>query len=85
MTLNISLTSEAEAKLKERAAAAGQDVEHYAELLVLRGLAEPPSLLDAAEPIARAVEEAGVTDEEFLKIITDARDAARRERRRKQA
>jgi hypothetical protein len=85
MTLNISLPSDAEAKLKERAAAAGQDVEVYAESLLLRDLAAPLTISEAAEPIARAVEAAGVSDEEFLNIITEARDAARRERRRKQA
>jgi hypothetical protein len=85
MTLNLTLPSEAEARLRERAAAAGQDVERYAETLLMRDLARPLTITEAAEPFAKAVEEAGVTDEELLNILVEARDAARRERRQAKA
>ena len=85
MTLTISLPTEAEAKLKERARAAGQDVTRYVEELIARELAAPLSLVDASEPFARAVDAVGVSDDEFTSILTEARDAARRGRKRKPA
>jgi hypothetical protein len=85
MTLTISLPSEAETKLKERAQAAGQGVEQYVEQLIAKELVAPLSLAEAAEPLARAVDAAGVTDDEFASLLVEARDAVRRERHRKGA
>jgi len=79
MIMTISLPSDAEAKLKARAHAAGQDVAHYLEQLLTRELVAPLSL---AEPLARAVDAAGVSDEEFTSNVVDALDAVRRDRRR---
>ena len=81
MVLTISLPSEAEAKLKERAQAAGQDVGQYVQQIITRELVAPVTLIDAAEPIARAVDAAGVTEDEFLATLDEARDAARQARR----
>jgi ADP-heptose:LPS heptosyltransferase len=80
MTLIISLPSDAEEKLQERAQAAGKDVKQYVEQLIVKELVAPLSLAEAAEPLARAVEAAGVPDDEFTAILNNARDAARRER-----
>src|SRR5580658_9758385 len=77
MTLTISLPSDAETLLTERARGAGQDVEQYVEQLIARELAAPLSLADAAEPLARAVDAAGVTDDEFTSILVEARDGVR--------
>jgi hypothetical protein len=82
MTLTLSLPPDAEIKLKERALAAGQDVTHYLEHLIARELAAPLSLTEAAEPLARAVDGAGVSEDEFTSIVIEARDASRRDRRR---
>lgn len=82
MTLTISLPADAEARLKERARAAGQDVAGYVEQLVARELVAPLTLAEAAEPLARAVDAAGASDDEFTAALVDARDAARRDRRR---
>jgi predicted DNA-binding protein len=82
MTLTISLPGDAEARLKERAKAAGQDVTKYVEELIARELVALLSLADAAEPLARAVDAVGVTDDEFTAILVDARDGARRDRRK---
>jgi predicted DNA-binding protein len=82
MTLSILLPPDAEARLQERARASGQDVAEYVRQLISRELEAPLSLLDAAEPFARAVDAAGVSDEEFTDILVKARDEARRERRR---
>ena len=82
MTLNLSLPPDAEAKLRERAQAAGQDISRYLEELIARELAAPLTLAQAAEPFARAVDAAAVSDDELASILSDARDRARRDRRR---
>lgn len=82
MTLTISLPSDAESRLKERARAAGQDVVQYVEWLIKQELLAPLSLVEAAEPLAKAVDAAGVDDEEFTSVLVEARDAVRRDRRR---
>jgi len=83
MTLSISLPPEAEARLRERARATGQDVAEYVRQLISRELDAPLSLVEAAEPFARAVDAAGVSDDEFAAVIVQARDEARRERKGK--
>jgi predicted transcriptional regulator len=82
MALTISLPDDAEARLRERAGAAGQDVTQYVEQLISKELVAPLSLAEAAEPLARAVDAAGVTDDEFTSILVEARDAVRRDRRK---
>jgi hypothetical protein len=77
MTLTISLPSDAESRLKERARAAGQDVAQYVERLIQQELLAPLSLVEAAEPLANAVDAAGVNDEEFTSVLVEARDAVR--------
>ena len=84
MALTISLPGDAESRLRERARAAGQDVTQYVEQLITRELVAPLSLAEAAEPLARAVEAAGVTDDEFTSALIEARDAVRRDRRKPQ-
>jgi hypothetical protein len=83
MTLIISLPSEAEAKLKERAHAAGQDVTRYVERLIENELAAPLSLIEASEPFARAVDATGVSDDEFTSVLVKAQDNARQARKGK--
>jgi hypothetical protein len=83
MTLIISLPSDAEAKLRARARAAGRDVSQYVEQLIARELVAPLSLAEAAEPRARAVEASGVSDAQFTATLVEARDAVRRERHRR--
>jgi hypothetical protein len=85
MSLTISLPSDTEAMLKQRAAAEGKDVAEYVEQLIARELLAPLTLAEAAEPIARAVEAAGVSDDQFLSSLNEARDAARRDRQRRPA
>jgi hypothetical protein len=82
MTFTISLPSEAEKQLRERALAAGRAIEEYVQDMISRELAAPESLIEAAEPFARAVEATGVSDEEFSVVLNQAIEGARRERRR---
>lgn len=79
-TLTISLPAETEGKLKERALAVGQDVSRYLEQLIDKELAAPLSLVEAAEPFARAVDAAGVSEDEFTSVILDARNALHHDR-----
>ena len=76
MTLSISLPEDAEAGLKCRATVAGTDVNTYLEQLIARELAAPLSLIEAAEPIAQAVDASNVTDDEFTAILVQSRDAS---------
>lgn len=85
MTLTISLPADAGTRLEERARAAGQDVAQYVQQLVARELVAPLTLAEAAEPFVRAVGAAGVSDDEFTSALVEARDAVRRDRRRKPA
>lgn len=82
MILTISLPVDAESRLRERARVAGQEVTQYVEQLITRELAAPWALPEAAEPLARAVDAAGVTDDEFTSLLVEARDAVRRDRRK---
>jgi len=82
MALTISLPTDAESRLRERARAAGQDVAQYLEQLITKELVAPLSLSEAAEPLARAVDTAGVTDDEFTSFLVEARDAVRRDHRK---
>lgn len=81
MSLTIALSPEDEKKLSDRAAARGKDVATYVEQLIRREIDAPLSLIEAAEPFARAVDASGVTDEEFLEILEQARAEARAERK----
>ncbi len=80
--MTISLPIDAESRLRERARTAGQDVTQYVEQLITKELVAPLSLAEAAEPLARAVDAAGVSDEEFTSALVEARDAVRRDRRK---
>jgi hypothetical protein len=82
MALTISLPIDAESRLRERARAAGQEVTQYVEQLITKELVAPLSLAEAAEPLARAADAAGVTDDEFTSALIEARDAVRRDRRK---
>jgi hypothetical protein len=82
MTMTISLPVDAEAKLKERARAAGQDLPSYVVQSLTKELVAPLSLAEAAEPLARVVDAAGVTDDQYANVIVDALDAVRRDRRK---
>jgi hypothetical protein len=81
MTVSISLPPHTEAKLRQRAAAAGKDVSEFVSQLITKEVDAPLSIGQAAEPFARAVEASGVTDDEFTSLIEQARDEARRQRR----
>ena len=85
MVLSLSISPAAEAKLKEKAAAAGVDVETYAARHFERMASPPRSLVDISGPIAQAVAATGMTDHEMSDFLEAEKHAMRAERRAKQA
>jgi len=82
MVLRLSISTEAESKLKAKAAAAGEDVESYASRQ-LEAIAERPTLEELSGPIARAVEESGMTEDELAEFLEQEKHGMRAERRGK--
>lgn len=76
MAVSISLPAETEAKLRQRAAAAGKDVAEFVGQLITKEVDAPLSIAAEAEPFARAVDASDVTDDEFTALILQARDEA---------
>ena len=83
MTVSLPLSPDTEARLRQRAAAAGQELTEYLQDLIEKEVKAPLSITHAAEPFARAVEAAGVTDDEFTSLINQARDEVRAQRKQK--
>ena len=95
MTLTIILPPEAEAKLRERAAQAGQSVEGFVRRLVeqevLGANGDQAPLASAGQagrtfdeifaPLRKEVEESGINDEELDRLLEQAREEVWQERR----
>jgi hypothetical protein len=83
MTLTLDLGPDLEAKLRERAAAAGKDPEAFALQALAEKLRAPRTFAEILAPAHKSVVESGMTEDEvqafLLKAITDAR-RERRER-----
>jgi len=82
--LSLSISSTAEARLRERAAASGQLLDAYAAA-VLERAATTPSLDEILAPVRRQVAEATMSDGEFDAFVEDVRDEAYQERQRRGA
>jgi len=72
MTLRLSLSRQAEDKLGKQAAAAGKDLTTYAARVLERAVREP-SLDEILAPLRKEFAESGVSDEELIKQINEAR------------
>jgi len=79
MTLTISLSPEAEAKLRQRAAAEGKDPVVYASRIVEQAVSRP-SLDELLAPVREEFAASGTTDEELVQQITDGRVVYRKQR-----
>ena len=79
MTLSISLSRETEAKLLERAAAAGKEPSAYALQLLERAVNEA-DINENLAPLRAQFAASGTTEDDLVKQITEARDAYRNER-----
>ena len=81
MTLQIALSPDVEARLRERAAASGSDMAAYAASLLDRALRQQ-SLDELLAPVRKAVAESGMSDEELGELLERAKHDLRRERHR---
>jgi predicted DNA-binding protein len=77
MIVTITLPPEDEKKLARLAAASGTEPDEYVRRLIKKEIDAPLSLVEAAEPFARAVEASGVNEQDFTSILQQARDEAR--------
>jgi hypothetical protein len=83
MTLSISLPPEAEARLKKRASAAGEDLSTYVTKLVTHFTDAPTPLEELSGPIYTKFLESGMTDDELGDVIEKAKHEMRAQRRQK--
>ncbi|MBK8269181.1 MAG: hypothetical protein IPK83_13090 [Planctomycetes bacterium] len=84
MTLQITLNSEAEERLRRRAQANGEDVAVCAAQLIQEALREP-SLDEVLAPVRKAFEESGMTEDELSDLLEREKHAMRAERRQKES
>jgi hypothetical protein len=82
MVLRLSISPKVEAKLKAKAAAAGEDVEKYASRQ-LEAIAQRPTLEELSGPIAKAFQKSGMTEDEWSDLLEREKHAMRAERRAK--
>jgi hypothetical protein len=80
MTLSISISPEAEAKLKARAADSGMAVEQYAARELERVVSRP-SLDEVLAPLRAEFEASGMSEEELTELLEQAKHEARAEQR----
>ncbi len=79
MTINISLTPEAESKLRQRAAVLGQDLTVASDLL--EQAITRPSLDELLAPARKQVAESGVTDRQLDGLFRDVLKEVRNEKK----
>ena len=74
MTLEIPLAPEEEARLRERAAAAGMDVRAFARETLIEKLDRPRSFAELLAPVREATHRSGLTEEEIDAMADRARE-----------
>jgi hypothetical protein len=83
MVLSVSITMEAGARLKARAAGAGVDVETYAARCLELMASPPKSLKEISGPIAEEFVRSGLSEDELSDFLEAEKHAMRAERRGK--
>jgi hypothetical protein len=79
--VSIPISGEVEARLRARAAAAGQDVVTYAAK-VLERLSQPPRTLgEISGPLAEEFRASGMTDDGLGDLLEEVKHEMRRQRR----
>jgi hypothetical protein len=84
MKLNISISPEAEARLRERASATGEPLEQVASRFVEEALRRP-SLNELLAPLRAEFEASGMTDDELAELLERAKHEMRAVRRARRA
>ena len=77
MTLNLKLDPDAEAKLRERARAAGKDPETFALDAVLEMLHGPRTLAEILAPVHEEFRRSGMSEQELQALCKQARAETR--------
>ena len=80
MTLEISISPEAEARLREKAAAVGQEVAVYAAGVLERMAEAPLSLREISGPLFDEFKASGMTDDELGDFLEEAKHRMRSQR-----
>lgn len=73
MTITIDLHPELEQALRRHAGVSGQDVQTFVLQAVKEKIARVQTFDEVCEPFARAVQESGLSDEEFERFVDEAR------------
>lgn len=73
MSISIPLSPEAEARLRERAKAAGEDITAYAARVLHEALTSP-SVDELLAPFRKQVEESGMSDDQLDELYEDLRN-----------
>ncbi len=81
MTLQISLPPDLEARLREKAAAVGEDVASYAAGVLERSTKAPVPLAQLSGPIAEQFRASGMTEDQLADMLEDIKHEKRRQRR----
>ena len=79
MTLTLPISAEAEASLRKRAAAAGQDMAAFATHLLERAAAKP-SVDELLAPFRRQVADSGMNDDQLDEFFESVREDVWQER-----
>lgn len=74
MTVTIDLPPELEKVLRQHAARSGQDMSAFILLAVKEKIARARTFDEVCAPFAAAVEEAGMSDEEFDRFFDEVRE-----------
>ena len=85
MVLSLSISEEAEARLKAKAADAGVDLETYAARYLELMASPPKSLKEISGPIAEEFVRSGMSEDELSDFLETEKHAMRAERRGKRA
>lgn len=84
-TLEIPLSSKAEAMLRKHAHEAGLPAEAIASRLLERSLSKIPDLVAISGPIYEAFKASGMTEDELSELLEREKHAMRAERRAKES
>jgi hypothetical protein len=79
MVLKLQISDELERKLVDRARAAGQQTDEYAQQLLERTLSTP-SLDEVLKPFRDQVKSSGMSEDELDSLVEQAREARARDR-----
>lgn len=81
MTIHVNISPDAEARLRERAAAVGQDLESYAAGVLERSAMPPLSIEEISGPVGEAFGKSGMSEDELTTILEQAKHEVRAQKR----